>query len=107
MDENPQFKRVPSVRFERLIPGPVERVWDYLVDTERLPGWFGDATIEQHEGGAVSLMGGHIRGVVTRWLPGRRLAYTWNVFAPGQDESDYPESYVTFELSAQDEDVLL
>jgi hypothetical protein len=36
--------------------------------------------------------------VVTQWLPQTRLAYTWNVFMPGQTTSDYPESYLTLEL---------
>jgi uncharacterized protein YndB with AHSA1/START domain len=43
-------------------------------------------------------MGGHIRGVVTQWVPPRKLAYSWNVFAPGQQVSDYPVSYLTLEL---------
>jgi hypothetical protein len=43
-------------------------------------------------------MGGHIRGVVTQWAPTKNLAYTWNVFKPGQTVSDYPESYLTLEL---------
>jgi uncharacterized protein YndB with AHSA1/START domain len=95
------------VRFERLLPGPIERVWEFLVDPARLPGWFGDAVIEPRLGGAVSIMGGHVRGVVTAWNPPRRLAYTWNVFGPGDIDSPYPESYVTFELQPRGEDVLL
>ena len=95
------------VRFERLLPGPIERVWEFLVDTKRLPGWFGDATIEPRMGGAVRIMGGHIRGIVTRWNPPRRLTYTWNVFSPGDDESAYPESYVSFELDPRGNEVLL
>ena len=48
-----------------------------------------------------SLMGGHIRGTVTQWLPQKKLAYTWNVFAPGQTVSDFPESYLTLELDGE------
>jgi uncharacterized protein YndB with AHSA1/START domain len=92
--------RVPAARFERLLPGPVERVWAHLTEGDKLPGWFGDdAVIEPREGGAVRLSGGHIRGVVTQWKPNRRLAYTWNVFGPGEAESAYPESYLTLELT--------
>ena len=50
---------------------------------------------------------GHIRGVVTQWQPPRLLAYTWNVFHPGETESPYPESYVRFELKHQGSEVLL
>jgi uncharacterized protein YndB with AHSA1/START domain len=107
MNDNGQFGKAHTVHFERLLPGPIERVWEFLVDTKRLPGWFGDATIEPRMGGEVRMMGGHVRGVVTRWNPPRRLTYTWNVFSPGDDESPYPESYVSFELEATGDEVLL
>jgi uncharacterized protein YndB with AHSA1/START domain len=100
--------RVPAVRFERRLPGPIERVWAHVSEPGKLPGWFGeDSAIEPREGGVVSLMGGHIRGVVTQWKPPRKLAYTWNVFDPGEAESAYPESYLTLELEAQGPDVRL
>jgi len=43
-------------------------------------------------------MGGHIRGVVTGWRPQKFLAYTWNVFSPGETESRFPVSYLEFTL---------
>ena len=30
-----------AARFERTLPGPIERVWDYLTSSEHLPDWFG------------------------------------------------------------------
>jgi uncharacterized protein YndB with AHSA1/START domain len=107
MNENAQMTTAKSVRFERLLPGPIERVWEHLTETKLLPGWFGEGLIEHHSGGKVRLMGGHIRGVITQWHPPRRLAYTWNVFNPGEDTSHYPESYLTFELEPRGKDVLL
>ena len=86
------------VRFERTIHAPAEAIWPVLTDAARLPGWYGEGRIEGRVGGAVRLMGGHIRGVVTQWRPTKKLSYTWNVFAPGQDESEFPESYLTLEL---------
>ena len=86
------------VRFERSIHAASDAIWAVLTDTQRLPGWYGEGRIEGRIGGAVSLMGGHIKGVVTQWQPPRKLAYTWNVFAPGQTESDFPESYLTLEV---------
>ena len=86
------------VRLERTIHAPAEAIWPLLTDTARLPGWYGEGKIEGRVGGAVSLMGGHIRGVVTHWRPPKKLSYSWNVFAPGQDESEFPESYLTLEL---------
>ena len=99
---------VLAVRFERMLPGPPERVWQYLTDCGKLMAWFGDdARIEPREGGAIRFMGGHVRGVVTQWKPSRRLAYTWNVFSPGESDSPYPESYLTFDLEPRGGEVQL
>jgi uncharacterized protein YndB with AHSA1/START domain len=107
MNPDGQIKKVSMVQFERRLPGPIERVWAFLTDTKKLPGWFGDGTIAPRAGGAVSLMGGHIRGIVTQWQPPRRLAYTWNVFSPGDTEQQYPESYLTIELDRRGSEVFL
>ena len=111
IDEKGQPGREASVRFERLLPGPIERAWDHLTDPRLLPAWFGaDSTLEPRSGGAVMLMGGHIRGTVTQWQPPHRLAYTWNVFNPGDApdaQSAYPESYLQFTLETAGDKVLL
>jgi uncharacterized protein YndB with AHSA1/START domain len=100
--------RVAAVRFERRLPGSVDRVWAHLTQPEKLAAWYGnDSSIEPREGGAVRFMGGHIRGVVTQWRPGRRLTHTWNVFNPDEAESPYPESYLTFDLEADGDGVKL
>lgn len=99
MSHDAQFTHAPMVRFERPIVASPEAIWDVLTDTARLPGWYGaDGRIEGRAGGAVNLMSGHIRGVVTQWQPAKKLAYTWNVFAPGEAVSKFPESYLTLEL---------
>jgi uncharacterized protein YndB with AHSA1/START domain len=87
-----------AVRFTRLLPGPVAKVWQFLTDTALLPQWHGEGRIEPREGGAVSLMGGHVRGVVTAWRPEKFLGYTWNVFSPGEAQSRWPVSYLEFAL---------
>lgn len=107
MSDEGQLKTVPMVRFERLLPLPIERVWQFLTDTTLLADWFGGGTIEPRVGGAVDLMGGHIRGLVTQWNPPRRLVHTWNVFNPGGDQASYPESYLAFELEPREDEVLL
>jgi uncharacterized protein YndB with AHSA1/START domain len=105
MNPEGQLKKVAMVQFERLLPGPIERVWAFLTDPKRLPGWFGDGTIEPRPGGAVNLMDGHVRGIVTQWQPPRRLIHTWNVFRPGEEESPYPESYLTIWLAPRGSEV--
>jgi uncharacterized protein YndB with AHSA1/START domain len=108
MNDPGQTIRVPAVRFERNLPGPVEHVWMHLTDCNKLSGWYGeDSTIEPREGGAVRLLGGHIRGVVTQWKPNEKLAHTWNVFGPDDKESPYPESYLTLELEPKANGVAL
>lgn len=105
------FVKLPGVKLERLLPGPITRVWDHLTRPELLPAWFGEkSSIEPRVGGVVRLMDGHIRGTVTQWAPPNRLSYTWNVFGPadGPDAlSAYPESYLTLSLEARGDQVLL
>lgn len=101
------MKAAPMVSFERVLPGPAERIWPFLTDTARLPDWFGKGSIAPCAGGAVRLMDGQVRGTVTHWAPPRRLTYSWNVFDPGDDTSRYPESYLTITLEPQGDEVLL
>lgn len=90
-----------AIMFERDLPASPEISWSFLTETARLTEWYGEGVIEQREGGAVTLMGGHIRGVVTGWRPGRFFAHTWNVFDPGENISAWPVSYLEFTLEAQ------
>src|ERR1700712_5635956 len=87
-----------AVRFVREFDAPVSPVWQFLTNSALLPQWYGDGQIEPREGGAVSLMGGHIRGVVTGWRAEQFLAYTWSVFQPGENVSAWPISYLELTL---------
>jgi uncharacterized protein YndB with AHSA1/START domain len=98
MSPDAQFTHANMVRFERPLPAAREKVWALLTTPGLLPGWYGEGRIEGRVGGTVDLMGGHIKGVVTQWVPPKKLSYTWNVFMPGQTVSDYPESYLTLTL---------
>jgi uncharacterized protein YndB with AHSA1/START domain len=103
-------------RIERLLPGPIERVWSYLTDPERRRKWFGGGPIELRAGGGMELQfefaglsseatpadqenSCTIVGIVTRCDPPRLLSYTWG------NEPDASE--VIFELEARGEHVLL
>jgi uncharacterized protein YndB with AHSA1/START domain len=111
MTDKGEMTKVPSITFKRILPGPIEKVWSFITDTRNLPAWFGDnSSIDPKHGGAVKLMGGHIRGIVTQWQPPKKLIYTWNVFGPNDPAdavSEFPESYPTFELEARGDDVML
>lgn len=111
MSEKGEVSALRCLTFTRLLPGPIEKVWDHLTETSLLPSWFGeDSHIEPQVGGTVRLMGGHIRGVVTQWQPPAKLIYTWNVFEPdaaADAVSDYPESYPSFELRSLGDEVSL
>jgi uncharacterized protein YndB with AHSA1/START domain len=97
-----------TVRFERVLPGPIERAWDYLTKPEMLATWLAGGVFEPRVGGQVELRfnnddmpeddrcGAISRGTVTRWEPMSAVAYTWSNsgWQPG-----VPGSEVTFELS--------
>ena len=44
-----------TVRFERLLPGPIERIWAYLTDSEKRGRWLASGAMELREGGRVTL----------------------------------------------------
>jgi uncharacterized protein YndB with AHSA1/START domain len=72
----------PAVRFERIYPHPVERVWAAISAPEQLVRWFPSAVeIEPREGGTVRFSGDPYSegssGVVLTWDPPRRLAFSW------------------------------
>jgi uncharacterized protein YndB with AHSA1/START domain len=107
-----------TLRVERLLPGPIERVWAYLTESEKRGKWLANGDTELRVGGKVQFHflhssltphkepiperfksmehGVSFEGVVTRCEPPHVLAYTWG---------DAGE--VTFELTPQGNDVLL
>jgi uncharacterized protein YndB with AHSA1/START domain len=111
-----------TVRLERLLPGPVERVWSYLTDPELRALWFAGGSMALRVGGPVALefhnnaltpdddppppeFAGaaepyRMHGIVTLCDPPYRLGYTWS------EESGHP-SEVRFELAPQGRQVRL
>jgi uncharacterized protein YndB with AHSA1/START domain len=107
-----------TVRLERLLPGPIERVWAYLTESEKRKTWFASGVFDLRVGGKADLHFDHDnisseprpadrpRGkksdypeTITRLEPPRLLAYTFGVSGP--------DSEVTFELTPRGKDVLL
>lgn len=44
-----------TFRIERLLPGPIEKVWEYLVDSEKRGQWFASGEIELRVGAEFNL----------------------------------------------------
>ncbi|KAF1717716.1 ATPase [Pseudoxanthomonas yeongjuensis] len=107
-----------TVRFERILPGPVERVWAFLTESDKRAQWLAAGEMELREGGSVELVfrnseltanddpppekyarygaESRMHGRIIACEPPRLLAYTWD----GTSE-------VRFELSAQGDEVRL
>lgn len=119
MDDYGHIPERGVIRFERLLPGPVERVWRYLTDSERRGKWLAEGEMELREGVPFTLYFFHaglspeqetipekyrktfeggctLDCRVTHVDEPNRLSYLWG----GNSE-------VTFELSPQGDDVLL
>lgn len=112
-----------TLRFERLLPGPIERVWDYLTKAELRAKWFADGEMEPKNGSALTLvwrndeLGArpgsppeHMKGfggthqsqnVVLAWEPPHRLVFDWS------DGIDNGRSQVEFLLEAEGDKVRL
>ena len=48
-----------TIRFERLLPGPIERVWAYLTESEKRKQWFAAGEYELKKGGKAHLFFQH------------------------------------------------
>ena len=110
-----------AVRFERLLPAPVERVWDYLTDSELRRSWFAAGEIELAPGGGLTLLfrnselapdgeevpekyrqyeGMESKGEVVRAERPRLLVFEWF-------EENGPPTEVSFELEPRGGQTLL
>jgi len=110
-----------AVRFERLLPGPIERVWAYLTEGDKRATWFCGGDTEPRAGGRIELYfkhsqitderppegyrkmndeGAMMGGTVTVWEPPRRLSFNWQ----GMGE---PDSDVEIELAPAGDKVRL
>ncbi|MEO6992971.1 MAG: SRPBCC family protein [Lacunisphaera sp.] len=117
-EQHGTFNGPAEVRLVRTLPGPIERVWEYLTDDEKRARWFAGGTMEKRKGGKMELCflhktiapgetppeqfkqvhetGFKMPGTVLRWEPPRVLSYTFD------EDSD-----VTFELTPEGNHVVL
>jgi uncharacterized protein YndB with AHSA1/START domain len=107
MNEYGEVLESGAVRFERLLPGPIERVWSYLTEAEKRATWFCGGETEPRAGGQLSLFFKHslitdeeppesyrkmndegslMSGTITAWEPPRRFAFNW--VGMGDPDSD-------------------
>ena len=113
------FVEPDTVKLERLLPGPVERAWAYLTESDKRATWLAAGEFDLRVGGKIRLefdnsklpndeaglakhpgTGVHaFEGTITRLEPMRVLAHTW---LWGDNETD-----VTYELTPKGKDVLL
>jgi uncharacterized protein YndB with AHSA1/START domain len=114
------------VRFERVLPGPIERVWSYLTDSKKRSTWLAAGEMELRPGGTVehvfrnSALTEHddpppakyaahsdetrMHGHILTYDPPHVLAYTW-----GETTGEHADalSEVRYELSPAGKDVRL
>jgi uncharacterized protein YndB with AHSA1/START domain len=108
-----------TVRLERLLPGPIERVWAYLTESDKRAQWFAGGEIDLRPGGNGELVFKHselshekiapepyrqyeglkVEIQIIRCEPPRVLSYTGG---QGKEGSE-----VTFELTPRGDEVLL
>ena len=118
-EQHGKFSGPTEVRIVRTLPGPIERVWEYLTQPDKRARWFCGGITEQRAGGRIEFNMVHkniapnetppekwakvqdpgvtFDGRVLRCEPPKLLVFTF-----GSDESE-----VTFELSPQGKDVVL
>ena len=61
MNESATLIATATMRLERLLPGPVERVWAYLTESEKRATWLCGGEFELRVGGRVRLEFDHAR----------------------------------------------
>src|ERR1700733_13906179 len=55
-----KFTGPAEIRIVRTLPGPIERVWEYLTDSEKRSRWFAGGPMEPRQGGKLTLNFRHI-----------------------------------------------
>jgi uncharacterized protein YndB with AHSA1/START domain len=107
-----------TVRLERLLPGPVERLWAFITESDKRSRWLAAGDMDLRGGGKIDLHFSHdlispestpekyrdasmnLTGHVLHCEPPHLLTFTWM-------ESNGAYSEVTFQLAPQGSQVLL
>ena len=104
-----------TIRFDRRLRHPIERVWQALTDPDELRRWWGDTKLELVEGGPFQLRWRNtdengdvatLDGTITSIDPPRRLEISadWGSTAAGQPGT---RTHLTWELEPDGDHTLL
>ena len=77
-----------TVRFERQLDAPRERVWELLTTAEGLERWLAPATVELSPTGSIDIdfgEGGMAGGAIAELTPGFTVEFNWRF--PGEPDS--------------------
>jgi uncharacterized protein YndB with AHSA1/START domain len=117
MNEYGVVTEARTLRLERLLPGPIDRVWDYLTESTKRGKWFATGKMDLRVGGRVEFFFHHaglsaektppdkhkdkesgvsMQGTITACERPRLLSFTFG-----------NTGEVTFELTPKGKDVLL
>jgi len=103
------FPSTDTVRLERVLRAPVERVWAYLTESALLATWLTRGTVPSTVGDRFTLKllanGDEIEGTLHAYEPPRALEYTW--FSTQHEAPDRDHSVVRYELTPHDDGTLL
>jgi uncharacterized protein YndB with AHSA1/START domain len=122
MTEYGQLIEAGTLRLERLLPGPIERVWAYITESDKRAKWFAEGKMELKAGGKMKLefhhenlmppgeeipekfrkdaCGGNFPAEILECEPPRLLTFTW-------PEEEGEPSQVTFALTPKGDKVHL
>lgn len=110
-----------TIKIERVLPGPIERVWSYLTDSEKRGKWFCAGEMDLKPGGHFEMKfdnsklsdneqvpekykkyeeGVTYKGTISKCEPPNLLVFLWH-------EEKGEDSEVTFALAATGDDILL
>jgi uncharacterized protein YndB with AHSA1/START domain len=92
-----------TLRMERTLPAPVERVWAYLVDPEKRRTWLAGGTMAQEAGGVFELHFQHT-GLSGEEAPERYAAYRETHIQPSRVLRIEPPKLLTISWGSDDED---
>lgn len=95
-----------TIRFERRLPAPIERVWAAITDQGELATWLATSSIDLRTGGKVEHVfdpadpGGQVTGTILRIEPMTILEYEWRFLGE-------PDSVLRYDLVADGETTVM